>query len=614
MKEIILTKKEIFGNFARLTFSTQGLNDYDYKIQFPYNKEFRNYNIVVIKQNEFQILVKQLKDFSKKLIESNIEEKFNVKFNPFPEDSIDKIKSYASKKDSSLLLIASDTGITHILSLIRQDWFNPYLKMTKIIWFYQEDFIQPEFLIQEFSFLEQTNFYYHKIPINDEFERMEFSRQIIEKEIEKHKISYVLITGDGKINHALETTLIVHEIPENIIETIAYYNPNPLKRDPPENGILRTGFTTGACAAASAKAATKAILEKKILKEIQCTLPNRMEVVFPLRRCELYEDRAICSVIKDAGDDPDCTHLAEIVAEVKLIPEKKVILKGGKGVAVVTKSGLGLEVGGPAINPVPRKNITENVLEVLQNTPYGAEVTISVPRGREMALDTTNARLGLIGGISILGTTGIVKPYSTAAYRASIIQAIQVAKERGINTLVFTTGGRSEQYAMDYLKSQKLELPIEAFIQVGDFIGTGIKHAKKIKIPHVIIFGMIGKLSKMADGVTQTHQAGSNVNMELLANYAKAKGSSEEIQNEIKKANTARHVLEICKKNNIPIADLICRDVVRVMMNYAYNKKREELKQDFPKEWIKEFKIDCYMIDFDGNLLGFYKGENNANQ
>jgi hypothetical protein len=273
MKEIILTKKEIFGNFARLTFSTQGLNDYDYKIQFPYNKEFRNYNIVVINQNEFQILVKQLKDFSKKLIESNIEEKFNVKFNPFPEDSIDKIKSYASKKDSSLLLIASDTGITHILSLIRQDWFNPYLKMTKIIWFYQEDFIQPEFLIQEFSFLEQTNFYYHKIPINDEFERMEFSRQIIEKEIEKHKISYVLITGDGKINHALETTLIVHEIPENIIETIAYYNPNPLKRDPPENGILRTGFTTGACAAASAKAATKAILEKKFLKKFNAHCP-----------------------------------------------------------------------------------------------------------------------------------------------------------------------------------------------------------------------------------------------------------------------------------------------------------------------------------------------------
>jgi len=170
-----------------------------------------------------------------------------------------------------------------------------------------------------------------------------------------------------------------------------------------------------------------------------------------------------------------------------------------------------------------------------------------------MALDTTNARLGLIGGISILGTTGIVKPYSTAAYRASIIQAIKVAKERGNNTLVFTTGGRSEQYAMDYLKSQKLELPIEAFIQVGDFIGTGIKHAKKIKISHVIIFGMIGKLSKMADGVTQTHQAGSNVNMELLANYARAKGSSEEIQNEIKKANTARHVLEICKKKTFPL-------------------------------------------------------------
>jgi len=613
MKEIILTKKEVFENFAQLTFSTQDLKEHDYKIQFFYNKEFRNYNIVVIKQNKFQILIKQLKDFSKKLIESN-EERFNVKFNHFSDDYINKIKTYASQKDSYLLLIASDTGITHILSLIRQEWFKPYLKMTKIFWMYQEDFILPEFLIQEYPLLGQTNFYCHKIPINDEFERMEFSRQIIEKEIEKHKISYVLITGDGKINHALETTLIVHEIPENIIETIAYYNPNPLKRDSPENGILRTGFTTGACAAASAKAATKALLEKTILKEIKCTLPNKMEVVFPLKRCELYEDKAICSVIKDAGDDPDCTHLAEIVAEVKLLPEKKVLLKGGKGVAVVTKSGLGLEIGEPAINPVPRKNITENVLEVLQNTPYGAEVTISVPRGREMALDTTNARLGLIGGISILGTTGIVKPYSTAAYRASIIQAIQVAKERGIDTLVFTTGGRSEQYAMDYFKSQKFELPIEAYIQVGDFIGTGIKHAKKIKISQVIIFGMIGKLSKMADGVTQTHQAGSNVNMELLANYAKEKGSSEEIQNEIKKANTARHVLEICKKNNIPIADLICRDVVKVMMNYAYNKKREELKSEYPRKWLNEFRIDCYMTDFDGTILGFYKGESNANE
>ncbi|GIX43493.1 MAG: hypothetical protein KatS3mg129_3226 [Leptospiraceae bacterium] len=608
MKEITLTKKEIYESYARLTFYGNAINENDYKIQFQFNKEIRNYNIVYWNQNkEFHLLIKKLNNFSQELINRNEGSKLSITTSSFDTSYIDKLKKIERNQNSILLLIASDTGITHILSLIRQKWYETFLSSTKIFWFYEDNFFLPDYIQKEYPIVNRVDFHYYPIDY-DEYNRMEFSRQIIEKEVlNYYKPDYVLIIGDGKINHALKGTLIVNDISENQIETIAYYNPNPLKRIPPEDGKLRTGFTTGACAAASAKAATKVLLEKKLIKEIKTVLPNRMEVIFSLKRCELYEDKAICSVIKDAGDDPDCTHLAEIVAEVKLINEKKVILKGGKGVAIVTKPGLGLEVGGPAINPVPRKNITENVLEILKNTPYGAEVTISVPRGREMALDTTNARLGLIGGISILGTTGIVKPYSTAAYRASIVQAIQVAKERGISTLVFTTGGRSEQYAMDYLKSQNIELPIEAYIQVGDFIGTGIKHAKKIGIPHIIIFGMIGKLSKMADGVTQTHQAGSSVNMMQLANYAKEKGASENIIEEIKKANTARHVLDICKKNNIPIADLICKDVVKVMLNYAYNKKRDEIKNEYPEEWLKEFKIDCYMTDFDGKLLGYYK-------
>src|SRR5579859_4865098 len=207
---------------------------------------------------------------------------------------------------------------------------------------------------------------------------------------------------------------------------------------PPRNRKgLRTGFTTGACAAAAAKAAARCLVRNTVLTEIETTLPNRMTVTFPLKRSELTSTGAICSVIKDAGDDPDCTHGAELIAEVELRSEPAIEIRGGDGVATVTKPGLGLEVGAPAVNPVPRRNITEMIEQEIVASPYrGAIVTISVLGGEEMAKQTINARLGLIGGISILGTTGIVRPYSTAAFKASVIQAIDVARERGLSELV----------------------------------------------------------------------------------------------------------------------------------------------------------------------------------
>ena len=196
---------------------------------------------------------------------------------------------------------------------------------------------------------------------------------------------------------------------------------------------MRTGFTTGACAAAAAKAATRVLVRLVLLSEIETTLPNRQRVTSALKRCERHGDRAVASVIKDAGDDPDCTNGAELVAAVELRAEPGVEIRGGAGVATVTKPGLGLEVGGPAINPVPRRNVTEMVEEELREGSYpGAIVVISVPGGEEMAKQTLNARLGLIGGISILGTTGIVRPYSTAAYKASVIGTIDVASERDL--------------------------------------------------------------------------------------------------------------------------------------------------------------------------------------
>ena len=347
----------------------------------------------------------------------------------------------------------------------------------------------------------------------------------------------------------------------------------------------RTGFTTGACAAAAAKAATRLLVAGAPLDAIETTLPNRDRVTFRLHRCQLGPGArvATCSIIKDAGDDPDCTHGAELVATVELRDAPGVELRGGDGVATVTKPGLGLEVGGPAINPVPRKNIIEMVQEEL--AAGGAVVTISVPAGVEMAKQTLNARLGLVGGISILGTTGIVKPYSTAAYKASVVQAIDVAQTRGLAELVLTTGGKSEAYAMKLYPS----LPEEAFIQVGDFIGTGIKHCARRGIRRAIVVGMMGKLSKMANGKVQTHAAGSEVNMELLAALAGELGASSGVVGEIRAANTARHVLELCQREGLTaITSLVCRRVSDSLRAHAGG----------------ALDVHANLVDFNGALLG----------
>jgi cobalt-precorrin-5B (C1)-methyltransferase len=356
----------------------------------------------------------------------------------------------------------------------------------------------------------------------------------------------------------------------------------------------RTGFTTGACAAAAAKAAVRFLVEGKMLSEIESTLPNRMRVTFPLARCQRLGARAVCSVIKDAGDDPDCTHGAEIIAEVELNDTAGIKIGGGEGVAVVTKPGLGLEVGAPAINPIPLRNITEMVEMELADSPYvGATITISVPRGEEMAAQTINARLGLIGGISILGTTGIVRPYSTAAFKTSVLQAIDVAVARDRHRVVLTTGGKSESYAMQMMPGE----PEEEFVQMGDFVGIAVKHCARRGLAQAVIVGMIGKLSKMADGKMQTHAAGSEVNMELLATLAAEIGASADTCEMIRGANTARHVLEICKEAGVTgLTAAICRRVTEHTERHAGGKLR----------------ILTFLIDFNGAPLGHYPQDADA--
>ncbi|MBS1129302.1 MAG: Cobalamin [Proteobacteria bacterium] len=308
----------------------------------------------------------------------------------------------------------------------------------------------------------------------------------------------------------------------------------------------RTGFTTGACSAAAARAATLGLLLSEVPDTVICRLPNGQEQAFSVTDGCVEESSGLAHavIIKDAGDDPDATHGAHMTADVRLLPDRagEIVLKGGFGVGVVTKDGLGLDVGGPAINPVPRRNILDNVRavagELLDHD--GLEVTISVPGGDEMAKKTLNARLGILGGISILGTTGIVRPYSTAAFRASVVQAVDVATKQGQTSVVFTTGGRTEKFAMRQLP----DLDESCFVQMGDFVKAAFSSAIKHKLPTVYVGAMVGKLTKMCQGLAVTHAWKAEVDRDILADSAREVGAPDDLIEEIRSAETARFAAE----------------------------------------------------------------------
>lgn len=306
----------------------------------------------------------------------------------------------------------------------------------------------------------------------------------------------------------------------------------------------RTGFTTGACSAAAAQAAVIGLVTGQVPDSVECLLPNGDRVTFAVHNGRCEGGAAHAMVIKDAGDDPDCTDKAHLTADVRLLPEQpgQVLLTGGEGVGIVTMPGLGLTVGLSAINPVPRRNIEANVraagAALLDEA--GLAVVISVPQGALMAQKTTNARLGILGGISILGTTGIVKPYSTAAYRASVVQGVQVAGTLPYGVVVLTTGGRTEKFVMEEMP----HLPEAAFVQMGDFLRYAMGAAVKAGLKQVVIGGMVGKLTKIAQGETITHAGRADVNTGLLADLAAELGAAPEVCDDIRNAKTARYAGE----------------------------------------------------------------------
>jgi len=284
-----------------------------------------------------------------------------------------------------------------------------------------------------------------------------------------------------------------------------------------------------------------------------------------VERAGIPDTVAQAVVVKDAGDDPDVTHGAHLTATVGWRTGSGVELAGGEGVGVVTKPGLGLPVGGPAINPVPRAMITQAVTEVVGER--GVRVEISVPGGERMARKTTNRRLGVLGGISILGTTGIVRPFSTASWRASVVQAVQVAAAQGERTVVLCTGGRTEKGAMALLP----DLPEVCFIEVGDFTGAALRKAVEHGVTRVVFVGMVGKLTKLAAGVLMTHYTRSTVDTTLLGRLTAEAGGGPALVAEVDAANTARHAYELWAAAGLLRAagDRLCARVRQVLIRFA---------------------------------------------
>jgi cobalt-precorrin-5B (C1)-methyltransferase len=352
-------------------------------------------------------------------------------------------------------------------------------------------------------------------------------------------------------------------------------------------GSLRSGYTTGTTATAATKAALCALISGQPVQEVTVQLPKGGVATLKIAWTKMKGHAVTSAAIKDGGDDPDATHGAEICSTVSFSNNiGQIRVEGGKGVGRVTKPGLGLEIGEAAINPTPMKMLVEAVVQVAneQLKSHGVGVEVSVPKGEEIARKTDNSRLGIMGGISILGTTGIVLPYSTASFAASIRQSLDVAIAMGADTVVLTTGGRSEDFAKVLFK-----FPDHCFVQMGDFSGYSVKQCATKKIRKAVIAGFIGKLTKMAMGVKQTHVAGSHVDMEFMAGLAIQCNASPDVANEIRGANTARHVAEIVSKNNvIGYFDAVCKKVFEQMRAHAGD----------------QLDIHVIMFEFDGKVIG----------
>ena len=318
---------------------------------------------------------------------------------------------------------------------------------------------------------------------------------------------------------------------------------------------LRRGWTTGTCAAAAAKAAFAALVTGEFPDPVEVTLPRGERPSFALAMTHRENGAATAGVIKDAGDDPDVTHGALVLATVRAgRPGGGVIFRAGEGVGTVTRAGLPVPPGEPAINPVPRRMIRDAIAEVAAAAGQAADadVEISIPGGEALARKTWNPRLGIVGGLSILGTTGIVVPYSCSAWIHSIHRGIDVARAEGLRHVAGSTGSTSER-ALQAL----YHLPDTALLDMGDFAGGLLKYLRRHPLPRLTIAGGIGKISKLAEGHLDLHSGRSRVDQAWLADRLAELGAAPELLAKARNANSALETLELARAAGIGIGDLV---------------------------------------------------------
>jgi cobalt-precorrin-5B (C1)-methyltransferase len=370
---------------------------------------------------------------------------------------------------------------------------------------------------------------------------------------------------------------------------------------------LRRGWTTGACATAAAKAAYAALLTGAFPDPVEITLPRGERPSFALATTRLDGDSATAGIVKDAGDDPDVTHGALVLATVRRgAAGSGVTFRAGEGVGTVTRPGLPIPPGEPAINPVPRRMMRAAIAEIAHahgalisglpeistysaqvgqaRLPGDVEIEIAIPDGATLAQRTMNGRLGIVGGLSILGTTGIVIPYSCSSWIHSIRSGIDVARAIGLTHVAGATGATSEAAVR-----QLHDLPEPALIDMGDFVGGMLKYIRTHPLPRVTIAGGVAKMTKLAQGLLDLHSRRGAVDLAALAVLADTAGGSAELRARIRAANTAAEALEAAQAEGIALGDAVARAAQDVAMRVVEG---------------SGVAIDVVVFDRDGVLVG----------
>lgn len=333
-----------------------------------------------------------------------------------------------------------------------------------------------------------------------------------------------------------------------------------MREETPEHrGPLRSGLTTGSCATAAALAAARYLLAGEYSEAMMITLPGGRQPTLAIADLCLRDGEAVAGVIKDAGDDPDATHGARLWVALRLLTSPGVRFVAGKGVGTVTRKGLVLAVGEPAINPVPRQMIREHLHALAAQLNYagGFQVTVGIDNGERIALRTMNGRLGIVGGLSVLGTTGIVRPFSCSAYIASIHQSIDVARANDLRHVAACTGGTSERYAQCHYG-----LDDSAIIEMGDLFGAVLKYLRREPLPRLSLCSGFGKLSKFAAGHPDTHSRRCAIDFDWLAARAAEQGAAH-LRQQILGCNTSIEALGYCQRAGVALGDAVASIALR---------------------------------------------------